>query len=210
MRYCSWQRRRSSSQSGQAGLTLPMGIEHAVAVRPALLGQAAVDRVELLVEHGLEAAGPGLRDAVLAQLGDQRLGPGVLQLAERPLKQVDVAVDDVRSRGSRARRWFGTSADGIRQRGGERQRGGNQRRLHKTPPIDRSRIVTVVGHVSAILLELIEAEFHRPCHNRLNVRQCHERGRDTPFPASVRKHRPQFSSFRMCSGCIGFRREDSQ
>ena len=75
----------------------------AFALRSAFLGQAAVGGVVLRVEHRLEAAGPGLRDAMLAQLGDQCIGLGVFQLAERPVKQMDVRIDDV---GSRGWRWF--------------------------------------------------------------------------------------------------------
>src|SRR5690242_594851 len=58
------------------------GDEQAIAARAALLRQEAIDRVKLLVQDGLEAAGPRLGNAMLSQLGDQRFGTVVLQLSE--------------------------------------------------------------------------------------------------------------------------------
>jgi len=81
---------------GQGRVDGPEGAKDARAVRPALLSQACVDSVEVLVQQPFVASRPGLRDAVPAQLRHQRLRAGVLQLAERPLKQVVVGVDDVR------------------------------------------------------------------------------------------------------------------
>src|SRR6516225_6428167 len=68
-----------------------------------------------LVQQPPVASRPRLRDPVSAQLRHQRLRPGVLQLAERPVKQVDVGVDDVR-------RGIGTAVRLLARGGAPRQR----------------------------------------------------------------------------------------
>jgi hypothetical protein len=89
----------------------------------------------------------GTSDAMLTQLGDERLGLGVLQPTKRPFQHVDVGINDVKYGGSLLRFLFGTLRRGIRHRGGKRKRDREQRRLHKTSPINRWPVVTAMGHV---------------------------------------------------------------
>jgi hypothetical protein len=80
------------------------GLEQAGAAFAALGGEAFIGAAEILVEQGLEAAGPGLDDPVLLQFRDQGGRIRILEMAERPLEQVDVGVDDAgRGAGGRGR-----------------------------------------------------------------------------------------------------------
>src|SRR5262249_11559550 len=108
----------------------PEGKQDSRTVCLALFGQAGVDSVEVLVQQPLVASRPGLLDSMLAQLCDQRLRSGVLQLAERPVKHVDVGVDD-------AWRGIDTAVRFLALDGAPRQRpkgGGDQRSVQKSPP----------------------------------------------------------------------------
>src|SRR5262249_51600965 len=73
--------------------------EQPVALLATLVGQPAVGRVRLLVQYGLEAAGPGPADPVPAQLAHEFLGAVVLQGAEGPAEQMHVAIDELGTRG---------------------------------------------------------------------------------------------------------------
>jgi hypothetical protein len=91
--------------------------------------QAGVDSVEVLVQQPLVASRPSLFDSVSAQLRHQRLRPGLLQLA-RPVKQVDVGIDDVW-------RGIGTAVRLLALNGAPRQRPKRSREQHsfqKSPP----------------------------------------------------------------------------
>src|SRR5262249_35817229 len=69
----------------------------------AFLGQAPVGLIQLLVQHGFEAAGPGLSDPVAGQLPREGLGAVMLQPTEGPPEQMHVGVNDLRPRGGLAR-----------------------------------------------------------------------------------------------------------
>ncbi len=71
---------------GPDGIHAAHGDQEPFSLLAALLGYSPVDSVELFMQHGLEAAGPSLRDAVLPQFTDEGTGAVVLQRAVRPLK----------------------------------------------------------------------------------------------------------------------------
>jgi hypothetical protein len=107
--------------SGQRGIHRTEG-EQPSAARSALVRQPLIHAGEVAMEDALEAAGPGLGDAVLGHLLQQRGGLVEGQAAERPVEKADVrihgleSVRDGRGRCLRRRRGRGVQ-DGA---GGER------------------------------------------------------------------------------------------
>jgi len=68
--------------------------QKAGSVLPAFSRQPRVDPIHIFGEQRFEAARPGLDEAVLLELCDQRFRIAILQCPKRPVEEIYVGVDD--------------------------------------------------------------------------------------------------------------------